>query len=74
VLNSIAVVVVGGTAMTGGAGGVANTLIGALIMGVINNGMTVIGIDVYAQQVVLGIMIIVAVAVTFDRQKVAVIK
>jgi ribose/xylose/arabinose/galactoside ABC-type transport system permease subunit len=74
VLNSIAVVVVGGTAMTGGAGGVVNTLIGGLIMGVLNNGMTVIGIDVYAQQVVLGIMIIVAVAVTFDRRKVAVIK
>jgi ribose/xylose/arabinose/galactoside ABC-type transport system permease subunit len=74
VLNSIAVVVVGGTAMTGGAGGVVNTLIGGLILGVINNGMTVIGIDVYAQQVVLGIMIIVAVAVTFDRKKVTVIK
>ena len=74
VLNSIAVVVVGGTAMTGGAGGVINTLVGALIMGVINNGLTVIGIDVYAQQVFLGVLIIIAVAVTFDRRKIAVIK
>jgi ribose/xylose/arabinose/galactoside ABC-type transport system permease subunit len=74
VLNSIAVVVVGGTAMTGGAGGVVNTLVGALIMGVIGNGLTVIGVDVYGQQVFLGILIIVAVAVTFDRGKVAVIK
>jgi ribose/xylose/arabinose/galactoside ABC-type transport system permease subunit len=74
VLNSIAVVVVGGSAMTGGAGGVVNTLVGALIMGVINNGLTVVGIDVYAQQVFLGILIIVAVAVTFDRKKIAIIK
>lgn len=74
VLNSIAVVVVGGTAMTGGAGGVLNTLIGSLIMGILNNGMTVIGIDVYAQQVFLGVLIIVAVAVTFDRRKLAIIK
>jgi ribose/xylose/arabinose/galactoside ABC-type transport system permease subunit len=74
VLNSIAVVVVGGTAMTGGSGGVLNTLVGALIMGVINNGLTVVGIDVYAQQVFLGILIIIAVAVTFDRKKVAIIK
>jgi ribose/xylose/arabinose/galactoside ABC-type transport system permease subunit len=74
VLNSIATVVVGGTAMTGGAGGVVNTLVGALIMGVINNGLTVIGIDVYAQQVFLGALIIIAVAVTFDRQKIIIIK
>ncbi|HVP18982.1 MAG TPA: ABC transporter permease, partial [Spirochaetia bacterium] len=74
VLNSIATVVVGGTAMTGGAGGVVNTLVGALIMGTINNGLTVIGIDVYAQQVFLGVLIIIAVAVTFDRKKVAIIK
>jgi ribose transport system permease protein len=74
VLNSIAVVVVGGTAMTGGAGGVLNTLIGSLIMGILNNGMTVIGIDVYAQQVFLGVLIIIAVAVTFDRKKLAIIK
>jgi ribose/xylose/arabinose/galactoside ABC-type transport system permease subunit len=74
VLNSIATVVVGGTAMTGGAGGVVNTLVGALIMGVINNGLTVVGIDVYAQQVFLGVLIIIAVAVTFDRKKIAIIK
>jgi ribose transport system permease protein len=74
VLNSIATVVVGGTAMTGGAGGVVNTLVGALIMGVINNGLTVVGIDVYAQQVFLGVLIIIAVAITFDRQKIAIIK
>jgi len=74
VLNSIAVVVAGGTAMTGGAGGIFNTLVGSLIMGILNNGMTVIGIDVYAQQVFLGLFIIAAVAITFDRAKLAIIK
>lgn len=74
ILNSIATVVVGGTAMTGGAGGVVNTLIGALIMSVLNNGMNVVGIDVYAQQSILGVMIIIAVAISFDKKKVTVIK
>ena len=74
VLNSIATVVVGGTAMTGGAGGVINTVVGALIMGTINNGLTVVGVDVYAQQVFLGVLIIIAVAVTFDRKKITIIK
>jgi ribose transport system permease protein len=74
VLQSIAVVAVGGTAMTGGAGGMLNTLVGALIMSVIKNGMTVIGIDVYAQQTILGILIVIAVAITFDRSKLIVIK
>ena len=74
VLNSIATVVVGGTAMTGGAGGVFNTLVGALIMSVLNNGMNVVGIDVYSQQTILGILIIFAVAISFDRSKLTVIK
>jgi ribose transport system permease protein len=74
VLESIAVVVVGGTALTGGAGGVLNTLVGALIMSIIKNGMTVVGIDIYAQQTFLGILIILAVAVTFDRSKVIIVK
>jgi len=74
VLNSIATVVVGGTAMTGGAGGVLNTLVGALILSVINNGMNVVGIDVYAQQSFLGLLIIIAVAISFDRSKLTIIK
>jgi ribose/xylose/arabinose/galactoside ABC-type transport system permease subunit len=60
--------------MTGGAGGVLNTLVGVLVMSVINNGMNIIGIDVYAQQSFLGILVIVAVAISFDRSKLSVIK
>ncbi|MBD3308843.1 ABC transporter permease [candidate division KSB3 bacterium] len=74
ILESIAVVVVGGTALTGGAGGALNTLIGALIMSVIKNGMMVVGIDVYAQQTFLGVLIVIAVALTFDRSKLIIIK
>lgn len=74
ILQSIAVVVIGGTALTGGVGGVLNTFVGALIMGVIKNGLTVAGIDVYQQQVFLGLLIIIAVAATFDKSKISIIK
>lgn len=74
VLQSIAAVVVGGTALTGGTGGAVNTLIGALILGVMENGMNVVGVDAYFQQSILGSVIIVTVALTFDRGKVSMIK
>ena len=74
VLQSIATVVIGGTAITGGVGGVLNTFLGALIMGVIKNGLLLAGVDVYQQQAFLGVLIIVAVAVTFDKSKVSTIK
>lgn len=74
ILQSIAAVVVGGTALTGGTGGAVNTVIGALILGVMENGMNVVGVDAYFQQSILGIVIIVSVALTFDRSKTAMIK
>jgi ribose transport system permease protein len=74
ILPSIAAVVVGGTALTGGTGGAFNTLFGALIMSVLQNGMNVVGVDQYFQQSILGMMIIVSVALTFDRSKTPVIK
>lgn len=74
VLMSIATVVVGGTALTGGTGGALNTLIGALIICVIRNGMTVVGVNVYFQQIILGLMIILSVALTIDRSKLTTVK
>ncbi|TVR34891.1 MAG: ABC transporter permease [Spirochaetaceae bacterium] len=74
ILTAIATVIIGGTAMTGGTGGVLNTLIGALIMSVLQNGMTVVGIDVYLQQTILGALVIAIVAISIDRKKLAVIK
>lgn len=74
ILNSIASVVVGGTALTGGTGGAVNTLFGALLLSVLQNGMNVVGIDQYFQQSILGLMIIISVTLTFDRSKTPVIK
>ncbi|GAK51132.1 amino acid or sugar ABC transport system, permease protein, putative [Candidatus Moduliflexus flocculans] len=74
IMNSVASVVVGGTALTGGIGSAVNTLCGALLLSVLQNGMNVVGIDQYFQQSVLGIMIIISVVLTFDRSKTPVIK
>lgn len=71
---SITSVVVGGTALWGGIGGVWNTLIGVLIVNVIGNGMVVIGMPGYLQDGVLGAMVIAAVVMSTDRKSVAFVK
>ncbi len=71
---SITSVVVGGTALWGGKGGVWNTLIGVLIVNVINNGMVVIGLPGYVQHAVLGFLVIVAVVLSTDRKSVSFVK
>ena len=71
---SITAVVVGGTALWGGIGGVWNTLVGVLVVNVINNGMVVIGLPSYLQDGVLGILVIVAVALSTDRRSVSFVK
>ncbi|MEN9062160.1 ABC transporter permease [Ponticoccus litoralis] len=71
---SITSVVVGGTALWGGIGGVWNTLVGVLIVNVIGNGMVVIGLPGYVQDGVLGAMVIAAVVLSTDRKSVAFVK
>jgi len=73
-LLAIATVIVGGTAITGGVGSVTRTLIGALIVSVVRIGMTFVGVDIFAQQIVFGIMLVLAVAVTIDRSKIPIVK
>ena len=73
-LPAISAVVVGGTAITGGVGTDWRTMIGALIIQVVRIGMTFMGISVFAQQIVFGVLLVVAVAVTMDRTKVLVVK
>lgn len=73
-LQSIATVVVGGTALTGGVGGLGQTLVGAVIMSMLSNGMNVAGVNIYAQQIVTGMVVIGGVALTLDRGKIPVIK
>jgi ribose transport system permease protein len=60
-LDAIAAAVLGGTSLSGGYGTVLGTFIGALIMGVINNGMNLIGMSYFYQQIVKGLIIIIAV-------------
>jgi len=71
---SITAVVVGGTALWGGIGGVWNTLIGVLVVNTINNGMVVIGLPPFVQDGVLGILVILAVALSTDRKSVSFVK
>ena len=73
-LPTIASVIVGGTAITGGVGSVVRTVIGALIISVVRVGMQFVGVDVFAQQIVFGVMLAIAVAITIDRSKIPIVK
>jgi ribose transport system permease protein len=73
-LQAIAAVVMGGTALTGGVGGVHRTLLGVAVIAVLSNGMNVVGIEPYTQTLIQGVVVIAAVAVAMDRRKVEVIK
>ena len=67
-LYAIAAVVVGGASLSGGSGRILGTLIGALIISVIQNGMNLTGMESYLQKVVLGLVILAAVIVDNARQ------
>jgi ribose transport system permease protein len=73
-LPSIAAVVVGGTAITGGVGSIWRTLVGALIISVVRIGMTFLGVNIFAQNIVFGAVLIGAVAITIDRTKIPIVK
>jgi ribose transport system permease protein len=60
-LQAIAAVIIGGISFTGGRGIVLTGLVGALIMAMITNGLNILGISSFYQQVLIGIVIIVAV-------------
>lgn len=74
VLDSIAAIVMGGTALSGGIGGPHRTLLGVLVVGILSNGMDVTGVSPFTQQIVKGFVIILAVASTIDRRKYEFIK
>jgi ribose transport system permease protein len=62
-LDSIAAVVIGGTSLSGGRGSICGTVLGCLIIGVLNNGMVLLEVSPFWQQVVKGVVIIAAVAI-----------
>lgn len=70
-LQSIAAVVVGGTNLFGGEGGVGGTMIGILIIGVLSNGLNILGVAEFWQRVVNGLIIVLVVALDQWRRRVA---
>jgi ribose transport system permease protein len=60
-LDSIAAVVIGGASFLGGRGTVVNALVGALMIGVIRNGMNLLDVDAFLQPIVIGVVIVLAV-------------
>ncbi|BFG81126.1 ABC transporter permease [Paraburkholderia terrae] len=68
-LDAIAAAVLGGTSLSGGYGTIAGTLIGALIIGVINNGMNLLSVPYFYQLIVKGVVILVAVCIDVQTKK-----
>jgi ribose/xylose/arabinose/galactoside ABC-type transport system permease subunit len=60
-LNAISAAVIGGVSMSGGTGNLLGTLVGALIIGVIQNGLDILGVSAFYQQIIQGLIILVAV-------------
>lgn len=68
-LDAIAAVVIGGTSLAGGIGTIGGTLIGALLIGVVNNGLDLMGVESYYQQIIKGTLIVAAVLLDKSRNK-----
>ncbi|WP_010103797.1 ABC transporter permease, partial [Burkholderia oklahomensis] len=68
-LDAIAAVVMGGTSIAGGRGSIVGTLIGALLLGVLNNGLNMIGVNPYVQNVIKGGIILLAIYIGRERRK-----
>ena len=73
-LPAIVAVLIGGTPLTGGVGGVLNTLVGAMIVAVIRTSMIYLEIPATGQQIFFGIVLIIAIALTIDRRKIRIVK
>jgi ribose transport system permease protein len=69
-LYILAAVIIGGTALTGGRGGVVGTLVGLLLLGMINNGLALKSISSFYQPVVTGVILIVAIVLDELRRRV----
>ena len=62
-MNAIAASVLGGTSMAGGVGTIGGTIVGAFVIGVINDGMTMCGVTEFWQKIIRGLVIIIAVII-----------
>lgn len=68
-LDAVAAVIIGGTSLRGGQGGVLNTILGVFIISVINNGMTLMNIESFYHQIIKGVIIILAVLIDRNKNK-----
>jgi ribose transport system permease protein len=68
-LDAIAAVVIGGTSLSGGTGGISGTIIGVLIIGVLRNGLNLLSVSPFMQQVVIGLVILLAVTAETLRKR-----
>ena len=68
-LDAIASTVIGGTSLSGGIGSIPLCVVGAMIIGVLNNGMDLLGVNPYWQQIVKGIIIVVAVVIDSRKRR-----
>lgn len=68
-LDAIAAVVLGGTSLTGGRGWIFGTLVGALLIGILNNGLNLLGVSSFYQQVIKGVVILLAVLLDRANKK-----
>jgi ribose transport system permease protein/putative xylitol transport system permease protein len=73
-LDAIAAVVMGGTALTGGVGGVHRTILGVLVITTLGVGLDALVVPPYLQAIVQGSVVILAVALTLDRSKLKILK
>lgn len=73
-LNTLAAIVVGGTSLSGGIGGVHRTLIGVLIIALLDNGLNLMGVNQYSQMIIKGGVVVAAVLIGQDRGKSLVMK
>ncbi len=73
-MDAIAACVLGGTSMAGGKGRISGTVFGAMVIGIISNGLNLIGVSSYWQLIIKGLIIACAVLLDVQKDKLALLK
>ncbi|MFY9282962.1 MAG: ribose ABC transporter permease [Miniphocaeibacter sp.] len=68
-LNAIAAVAMGGTSMSGGRGGIVQTIFGLFVIGIINNALSLLGVSSYWQTISMGVIILIAVVIDQNKKQ-----
>lgn len=73
-LPAVAAMVIGGNPITGGVGGPHRTLLGAVILSMLSNGLVLLVIPINIQTIIYGIVVIITIAATLDRERIRFIR